>query len=112
MSDARTLKEAERTFLAKEPQPDKILYGSVHRLTRGEHQVEGQVTFKVDLDGKNKSVSSVLDQNNYSVAVRAHDARNPVVVTGDLERVGQRWRMTNATVRELAGDDEDDDESV
>ena len=109
-SDAGTFKEAARTFLAKEPELDATLFGSVHKLTRDKHEADGQVTFKVDMDGKIKSVGSVLDQNNYSVATRAHEARNPVILNGDLERVGQRWRVTNATVRELTSDDGDDDE--
>ena len=111
-SDAGAFKEAARTFRAKEPRSDIKLFGSVHKLTRGEHEIEGQVTFKVDMDGRIQSVGSVLDQNNYSVAIRAHEARNPVVVTGDLERIGQRWRATNATVRELASDEDDEDETT
>ena len=105
-SDAGAFKEAARTFLAKQPRPDSKLFGTVHKLTRGEHEVEGQVTFKVDMDGRNQSVGSVLDQSNYSVAIHAHDARNPVIVTGDLERIRQRWRIRNATVRELISDEE------
>ena len=111
-SDAGTFKEAARTFRAREPRPDVQLFGSVHKLIRGEHEIEGQVTFKVDMNGRTQSVVSVLDQGNYSVAIRAHEARNPVVVRGDLERIGQRWRVTNAAVRELASDDDDVDESV
>ena len=111
-SDAGTFKEAARTFRAREPRPDVQLFGSVHKLIRGEHEIEGQVTFKMDMDGRTQSVVSVLDQGNYSVAIRAHEARNPVVVRGDLERIGQRWRVTNAAVRELASDDDDVDESV
>ena len=110
-SDAGAFKEAARTFRARAPRPDIALFGSVHRLTRGEHEIEGQVTFKLDVDGKSQSVGSVLDQSNYSVAIRAHEARNPVIVTGDLERIGQRWRVMNARVRELTGDDGDEDEA-
>ena len=106
-SDAGTLKEAARTFLAREPRSDIKLFGSVHKLTRDKYEIDGQVTFKVDMDGKSQSVGSVLDQNNYSVAIRAHAARNPVIVTGDLERIKQRWRITNATVRELISDEDD-----
>ena len=64
------------------------------------------------MDGRTQSVASVLDQSNYSVAIRAHEARNPVVVKGDLERIGQRWRVMNAAVRELASDDDDVDEAI
>ena len=111
-NDAGAFKEAARTFRAREPRPDVQLFGSVHKLTRGEHEIEGQVTFKVDMDGRIQSVASVLDQSNYSVAIRAHEARNPVVVKGDLSRIGQRWRVTNAAVRELASDDDDVDGTV
>jgi hypothetical protein len=46
-----------------------------------------------------QSVSAVLDQANYGVAVRAHAAKTPVIVTGDLERIEHRWQMTNVNVR-------------
>ena len=108
-SDAGAFKEAARTFLAREPRLDVKLFGAVHKLIRGEHEIEGQVTFKVDMDGKSQSVSATLDQRNYSVAIHAHEVRNPVIVTGDLERVKQRWRMTVASVRELVSDDDEDD---
>ena len=107
-SDAGAFKEAARTFRAKEPRPDVKLFGSVHKLTRAEHEIDGHVTFKLDMDGRIQSVSSVLDRNNYSVAIRAHDARNPIAVTGDLERIEQRWRVVNATVREVASDEDDE----
>lgn len=108
-SDAAVLKEAARSFRAKLPRPGVTLFGRVHKLKRDQHEEEGLVTFKAEVDEKMQSVNAVLDQNNYSVAIRAHDARNPVVVTGDLERIGQRWRVTNANVRELVVDDTDDD---
>jgi hypothetical protein len=64
------------------------------------------------VEDKIQSVRAVLDQTNYSTAVSAHGAQSPVIVTGDLERVGQRWQLTNATVRALPSNDgiEDDTE--
>lgn len=108
-ADAAVLKEAARAFRAKQPRPGVTLFGSVHKLRREQHEVEGLVTFKAEVDERMQSVNAVLDQNNYSAAIRAHDARNPVVVTGDLERVGQRWRLTNASVRELVTNDPEDE---
>ena len=110
-SDAAVLKEAARAFRAKQPRPGVILFGSVHTLKRDQYDIEGLVTFKDEVDDKVQSVNAVLDQNNYSAAVRAHEARNPVVVTGDLERVKQRWRLTNTSIRELAADDAEDDDA-
>ena len=63
--------------------------------------MEGVVALRAEIDGKIQSVAAVLDEENYGVAIRAHEARNPVIVDGDLERIGQRWRVTNARVREL-----------
>lgn len=110
-SDAGAFNEAARALRAKKPEPDVILFGTVHRLKRDEHNIDGQVTFKVDINGRGQSVSSVLDQSNYSVAIHAHEARNPVIVTGDLDRVGQRWHVTNASVREVTGDGGDEDDA-
>ena len=106
-SDAGAFKEAARTFRARQPRPDTTLFGSVHKLTRDQDEVQGQVTFKVELDGKIQSVGAVLDQNTYSTAISAHDAQNPVIVNGDLERVGQRWRITNTVIREIVSEDDD-----
>ena len=108
-ADAPAFREAARTFLDREPRTDQELFGAVHKLSRGEDEIEGRVNFKVDLHGRSQSVSAILDQRNYSVAIRAHERRNPVIVKGDLERIGQRWRMVKAVIREVAHDDEDED---
>ena len=42
----------------------------------------GLVTLKAMVDDKPQSVSAVLDQSNYSIVLKAHDARLPVFVTG------------------------------
>ena len=110
-NDGGAFKEAARTFRNRSPRPDQKLFGTVLKLSRDEKQIEGQVTFKVDLDGKTISVSATLDQQNYSTAVHAHEARNPVIVTGDLERVNLRWCLTNAMVRQIIGDDETEGEN-
>lgn len=110
-NDEGAFKEAARSFRNRAPRPDQKLFGAVLKLSRDERQLEGQVTFKVDLDDKTISVGAMLDQQNYSTAVRAHDARNPVIVTGDLERVNQRWRLTNAIVREFVSDGENEGEN-
>lgn len=108
-NDAEILKEAARTFRLRQPKPDVTLYGTVHKLKRDQDEVEGIVTLKAIVENKMQSVSAVLDQANYSTAVRAHDAQMQVIVTGDLERVRQRWQITNANVRELPADDDNED---
>ena len=100
-SDAEILKEAARTFRAKQPQPDVTMVGYVHKLKRDQDEVEGSVTLKALIDDRTQSVTAVLDQANYETAVEAHGRQTPVVVKGDLERVRQRWQITNAAVHEL-----------
>jgi hypothetical protein len=113
VNDAEILKEAARTFRLRQPKPDVTLFGTIHKLKRDQEEVEGVVTLKAMVDDQIQSVSAVLDQTTYAVAVQAHKAQTPVIVTGDLERIGQRWQMTNASVRELPADiDETEGESV
>lgn len=111
-NDAEILKEAARTFRLRQPKADVKLFGTVHKLKRDQEEVEGVVTLKAMIDEKLQSVSAVLDQANYSVAIQAHNSRTPVIITGDLERVGQRWQMTNAILRGLPTDDGGDDQEA
>jgi hypothetical protein len=110
-NDAGILKEAARTFRQQQPKADVTLFGTVHKLKRDHDEVEGIVTLKARVDDKMQSVRAVLDQANYSIATRAHEAKTPVIAIGDLERVGQRWQMTNAKLIELDGEHITDDES-
>jgi hypothetical protein len=107
--DAEILREAARTFRQRQPRADVTLFGTVHRLKANHAEVEGVVTLMAMEDDRLQAVTTVLDQVNYGVAVRAHAAKTPVIVTGDIERVGQRWQMTNANVREMPADDGSDD---
>lgn len=111
-NDAEILNEAARNFRLRQPKADVTLYGTVHKLKRDQDEVEGVVTLKAIVEDKMQSVRAILDQANYSTAVQAHDAQAQVIVTGDLERVGQRWQVTNANVRELPADDTTDDEAA
>jgi hypothetical protein len=111
-NDAEILNEAARMFRLRQPKPDQTLFGTVHKLKRDQDELEGVVTLKAMVEDRPQSVSAVLDQAAYSIAVQAHKSRTPVIITGDLERVGQRWQMTNAVVRELSTNEPDDDEQA
>jgi hypothetical protein len=110
VKDMEILKEAARTFRRRQPRTDVTLFGSVSKLKRDQEEVEGVVMLNAMVDERPQQVSAILDQASYGVAARAHAARTPVIVTGDLERVGQRWQMTNVVnVRELPANDGDAD---
>jgi hypothetical protein len=109
VADAEILKEAARTFRARHPIHNVSLYGTVHKLKRDQDDVEGHVTLKAVIEDKLQSVSAILDQANYSEAVKAHDEKSHVLVKGDLERVGQRWQLTNAGIIARLAESEDCD---
>ncbi len=105
--DVPILREAARSFRDREPQPDTQLFGIVRSLKREEEEVEGSVSIRASIDGHNRSVVAVLDQSDYERAVRAHGAKAPVVMRGDLERLGQRWRLLNPRIADVILDEDD-----
>jgi hypothetical protein len=111
-TDAGILNEAARTFRLRQPRPDQTLFGTVHKLKRDQGDVEGVVTLRAMLEEKLQSVSAILDQANYGIAVQAHRLQTPVIITGDLERVGHRWQITNAVVREFPAEESSDDRAA
>jgi len=110
-SDAEILKEAARTFRLRQTREGVTLFGTVHKLKRDQQESVGTVTLKAIVDDKLQSVRAHLDDTTYSIASQANLARAPVVMTGDLKRVGQRWELTNTTVRDVPDDDETDEEA-
>ncbi len=105
-SDAEILREAARTFRSHRSRYDVELFGTVHQLKREQDEVDGLVTLKALVDDRIQSVRAVLDQASYSLAIQAHDRKLPIVVRGDLERIGQRWQLMGAEVVTIGLEDE------
>lgn len=93
--DAPILRAAAQSFRNQEPQPDVQLFGSVQALRRDESESDGRVTIRASVNNAIRSVQAVLTQSDYHRAIQAHDKREPVIVSGDLERIGQRWHLHN-----------------
>lgn len=96
--DVVHLREASRTFREREPRPDTELFGFIHLLKRLPADDDGSVTLRTPLDGQMQSVSATLKQSDYERAIQAHKSKYPVVLTGDLDRYGQRWRLLNPQI--------------
>ncbi len=96
--DVPILREAARSFRSREPQPDLRLFGFVQRLKRDSSETDGTVTLRVSIEGKTQSVIAVLNQSDYERAIEAHKEKEPIIVEGDLERFGQRWRLSNPRI--------------
>ena len=99
--DAPILREAARSFREHEPQPDMNLFGFVQILRRNQAEIDGTITLKAPIDGQLRSVTTVLNQSDYAQAVQAHKDRKLVSITGDLERIRQRWRLLNPRIVEV-----------
>ena len=102
--DAPILRAASEAFRSREPKVGVILVGLVQRLARDEANTAGTVTLRTSIDGTNQSVAVVLPQSDYYRAIAAHKKKAPVVIRGDLERMGQRWRLLNPSVEDVIVD--------
>ena len=105
-ADAPVLEEAARAFRGREPMPDIQLFGFVRQLTRQEKEIDGAITICAPIEDSIQSVTAVLSQADYIRAIEAHRDKAAVIATGDLERVGQRWRLVNARIKSLIPNEE------
>lgn len=99
--DASILQEAARVFRISAPRPDVCLTGPVARLSREEQESDGAIAFRAYVNSKVRSVKAVLRQSDYLRAVQAHGKKHPIVVRGDLERVGRGWRLLDPRLVEV-----------
>ena len=109
-ADAPILHEAARAFRSREPRWDEQLFGSVQRLKRDESEEDGTITLRASIGGRAESVTAILSPQDYELAIRAHQHRAPVIATGDLERVGQRWRLSSASIADVIFEEDAEDE--
>ncbi len=105
--DVPILRAAAQSFRSRESQPDVRLTGSVRILRRDESERDGTVTIRASVNGGLQSVTATLTQSDYDRAVQAHAERWPVVVAGDLERIGQRWHLHGPRIVAVISDVDD-----
>ncbi len=108
--DAPILREAARSFRDREPRPDMCLFGVVQRLKRDETDTKGTIALRASIDGQNQVVVAVLKQSDYERAIQAHETKSPLVMEGDLERTGQRWRLLNPRIADVILNEDASDE--
>ena len=107
-ADAPLLEEAARSLRERAPQPDVRLKGFVRLLKRDQEDIDGTIGLAADVDGRQQSVKATLYHEDYERAVQAHQAKVPVVLAGDLDRVGKRWRLLNPHLVNVIVDREPD----
>lgn len=107
-SEGEMLAEVARIFLERQPRPDEQIEGVVVKLARETGQTKGRVTMRAVIDNQWTSIQTVLEPDDYEIANQAHLARAPITISGTLERVGQRWRLTSPTGLRRVDEDIDD----
>ena len=80
------------------------------RLKRGETDTEGTIALWTSIDGQGQAVVAVLKQSDYERAIQAHETKSPLVIEGDLERTGQRWRLLNPRIVDVIPNEDMPDE--
>jgi len=104
-ADGEVLTEAGRQLRLREPRRDERVLGYVTDLHRAEE--ERRVTIKAIVDGRPRSLSIILSEADYEIAVRANGQQAPVTLVGDLEIDGQRWKLTDPHEIRLIEDDDE-----
>ena len=106
--DVQHLDAASRLFRESEPQPSAQLVGAVVRLRRDESESDGNITLRAEVEGHPRSVTASLNPPDYNLAIQAHRDKAAVIVTGTLERVGERWRLLNPSITGTVSPKSDD----
>ena len=109
--DASILREAARTYRSREPRLDIRLFGSVRMLRRDYTGTDGTVTLHASVDGKVQSVSVILSESDYNRASQANIEQVPISIEGDLEQIGQRWRLLNPRNVDIIVADQEESEA-
>ena len=109
--DAPVLRAASQSFREREPKQDVQLFGIVRTLTREQEETDGTITVKASVDDKVQSVVAVLNETDYHRAIQAHHEKSAIILRGDLDRFGQRWRLSNPHIAKVIERDDDPEEA-
>ena len=98
------IREAGRIMKERAPVTDFELEGAVVKLDRPQGQPSGRVTIIGQVDGKPKRVTMELQDQDYHLAVSAHDQERALRCLGSLVRVGRGLVLQDP--REIAVEEE------
>ena len=99
------LREAASALREHEPQVGVSLIGTVEQLKRPADDDDGMINLRTFVDGRAVTVRAQLKRVDYERAIRSHGDRVPISLEGDLERIGQRWRLLGAELVAVHGGD-------
>jgi hypothetical protein len=107
-AEGEILRSVSKAFREKQPRPDELLEGFVVKLARegADADAEGNITLKAYVDDQLVAIRAKLEPADYRSAIEAHEKVHPVRVSGTLERVGQRWKLSNPNLIHVEVDDD------
>lgn len=97
-SSSEYFKEIARVLKQKVPQRDVTLMAAIHKLARQGDSETGKIYFNAVVEDERRTISAELNEQSYTQAIVAHEGREMIEISGDLERVGSRWQMNRATI--------------
>lgn len=102
------LREAAKSLRKSEVREDVRLRGSVQSLDRDYTETHGTIILRASIDDREQSVKMVLDEPDYNHASQANTDKFPIMVEGDLLKLGQQWRLLNPRLTEVVSDKDDE----
>ena len=88
------LREAVSALRQLGPFEDELVEGFVSRLVRGKEDEIGTIVIEGTARGEKRNVHVELPDDQYHLAIRAHDERLPVRIRGTLAKRGKSWVLS------------------
>jgi len=105
-TDGIVLLNAAKKFRSNDRSEYTEIFGPVEKLIRDYNQDFGNVTISAFIDRKARQVSIDFGEVDYRKCVEAHSRKRPIVVSGNLNKVGLRWHMLDAKLAEIVEEDQ------
>ena len=100
-SNRVAFRNAEKYLRAGKPERDVDFDGIVEGLKRDDKQAGGTIRLRSRFQGRKVYIWAVLNENDYKTAISAHSERRRITMRGNLQRVGQQWRLFESHVVHL-----------
>jgi hypothetical protein len=106
-ADSEILSEAAKVLKERQSFNNEVLRGYVTGLKRDVQPTDGSIRLKADVEGKYRSVSIELPEDEYQKAIDAHNSKQLFQVEGDLAFEGQRYYLRNPRNVQVMEESED-----
>lgn len=101
------LGEAVQALRQLGPFDDEVVEGFVIRLNRGKDEAAiGSIVIEGSAHGAKRNVHVELPDDQYHLAIKAHDERHPVRIRGTLAKRGRNWVLSEPGQLRLEGSED------